>query len=182
MEFYKEIQLKNGENCILRNAKASDAEAFLHYFELAHGETDFLTTYPDESEHNVEETAERLRTTKESKTDIEICSIVCDTMVGSAGFNMIQDRDKTRHRAEFGISIVKEYWGLGIGRALTESCIACAREAGFLQLELEVVADNKNAISLYEACGFVEFGRNPRGFKNRQGNWQELVLMRLELD
>ena len=107
---------------------------------------------------------------------------ICNQLIGSAGNNMIHDRDKTRHRAGFGISIVKEYWGLGIGRALTESCIECAKKAGFLQLELDVVADNTTAIELYKRCGFVEFGRNPRGFKTREGNWQEVVLMRLELD
>lgn len=40
------------------------------------------------------------------------------------------------HRAEFGISIAKEFWGLGIGQALTAACIDCARKAGYAQLEL----------------------------------------------
>ena len=48
-------------------------------------------------------------------------------------------------------------------------------------MELEVVAGNENAIKLYQKYGFIEFGRNPRGFKTREGKWQELVLMRLEL-
>lgn len=47
-----------------------------------------------------------------------------------------------RHRAEFGISIAQEYWGLGIGRALMDACIECARKAGYVQLELNVVANN----------------------------------------
>ena len=29
-----------------------------------------------------------------------------------------------------GISILKEYWGLGLGKALSEACILCAKEAG----------------------------------------------------
>ena len=44
------------------------------------------------------------------------------------------------------------------------------------------MAENKNAIALYESVGFVEYGRNPRGFRSRRTGWQELVLMRLELD
>ncbi len=28
----------------------------------------------------------------------------------------------------------------------------------------------------------MEYGRNPRGFLTRDGRWQELVLMRLELE
>lgn len=48
------------------------------------------------------------------------------------------------------------------------------------QMELNVVAENTRAIIMYEAAGFVEFGRNPRGFKSRLSGYQELVYMRLE--
>ena len=102
--------------------------------------------------------------------------------MGSAGIEKIGTKEKMRHRASFGISIDREYWGLGIGRALLEACIECAREAGYRQLELDVVAENKRAISLYTDEGFVEYGRNPRGFRSRLTGWQEIVLMRLELD
>ena len=53
--------------------------------------------------------------------------------------------------------------------------------AGYIQLELDVVADNKRAITLYERAGFREYGRNPKGFRSKQSGFQELVLMRLEL-
>ena len=59
--------------------------------------------------------------------------------------------------------------------------IRIAKEAGYEQLELDAVADNKKAISLYEKAGFVEFGRNPKGFKSKFSGYQELVYMRLEL-
>ena len=72
--------------------------------------------------------------------------------------------------------------GMVIGAALTGACIDCAKEAGFRQLELEVVGDNETAVRLYKKYGFVEYGRNPRGFLTRDGRWQELVLMRLELE
>ena len=65
---------------------------------------------------------------------------------------------------------------------MTEACIACAKRAGYAQLELEAVAENKSAIALYESVGFTEYGRNPRGFRSRLTGWQELALMRLELD
>ena len=87
-----------------------------------------------------------------------------------------------KHRASFGISIDKAWWGLGIGRALTEACIECAKAAGYSQMELGVIADNKRALSLYRSVGFTEYGRNPRGFRTRDGRWQEDILMRLELD
>ena len=63
-----------------------------------------------------------------------------------------------------------------------EACIECARDAGFVQIELEVVAENKKARALYESVGFEEYGRNPKGFHSRLSGWQELVLMRLDLE
>ena len=65
---------------------------------------------------------------------------------------------------------------------MTEACIACARAAGYAQLELAAVAENEKALALYRSVGFTEFGRNPKGFRSRLSGWQELVLMRLELD
>ena len=56
------------------------------------------------------------------------------------------------------------------------------RQAGYAQLELGVVGDNEKALALYKSEGFVEYGRNPKGFRSRSSGWQELVLMRLELD
>ena len=76
----------------------------------------------------------------------------------------------------------RAYWGLGVGRALTKACIECARAAGYVQLELEAVAENKAALALYKSVGFAEYGRNPKGFRSRLTGWQELVLMRLELN
>lgn len=43
------------------------------------------------------------------------------------------------------------------------------------------MAKNVSAVRLYESVGFKEYGRNPRGFRAKTG-WQELILMRLELD
>ncbi|MCI6588835.1 MAG: GNAT family N-acetyltransferase, partial [Clostridiales bacterium] len=49
------------------------------------------------------------------------------------------------------------------------------------QLELTVVAENERAIALYRKAGFVEFGRNPRGFRSRTSGYQEIVHMLLAL-
>ena len=181
MFFYQPIQLKNGKKCILRNAEASDAVRHHAYFVQTHKETDFLLTYPDECKQKISVLERQLKETKRSGTDVEICAFIDGKLVGSAGNSLIRDCDKMRHRAEFGISIEKEYWGLGLGDALTKYCIECARKAGYIQLELDVVADNKRAIALYERAGFQEYGRNPKGFRSRQSGFQELVLMRLEL-
>ncbi len=182
MEYHREIELRDGRRCVLRNGTAEDARAALDSFNLTHAETDYLLTYPDEGGLTVEGEAQYLRERTESGDEIEILAEIGGSVVGSAGIGCVGSKEKLRHRAEFGISIERAYWGLGIGRALVEACIECARAAGYAQLELEVVADNERALALYQREGFVEYGRNPRGFRSRKTGWQELVLMRLELD
>ena len=181
MEYRKTITLKDGRECILRNGTESDGKAVLDNFILTHEQTDYLASYPDESETTPEEESEFLKNKTESPDEIEIMAEVGGAVAGLAGISSLGRKYKVRHRVDFGISVDRAYWGLGIGRALLEACIECARKAGYEQMELSVVAENPRAITMYEKAGFVEFGRNPRGFKSRISGDQEVVYMRLEL-
>lgn len=181
MEYNKTITLKDGRDCLLRNGTAADGAEVLAVFNQTHAETDYLLSYPDESSMTEAQESTYLAEAAASPNAIEICAVMDGKIVGTAGFSAVGSAEKLRHRAEFGIAILKEAWGLGIGRALTEACIECAKQAGYAQLELDVVAENASAIALYKKCGFAEYGRNPRGFCSRTAGWQELVLMWLEL-
>lgn len=181
MTYLESIQLKDGRTCILRNCTAKDSEAVLEIFRLTHAQTDMMLTYPEEMSFTVEQEGQFLQDRTDSPDEIEIMADVDGRVVGTAGIGCVSRREKLKHRAEFGIGIDEAFWGLGIGHALTKACIKCAKDAGYLQLELDVTAENERAMALYKSEGFVEFGRNPRGFRTRDGRWQELVLMRLEL-
>ena len=181
MEYTQMITLKNGVSCCLRNGTEQDAQAVLDNFLLTHAQTDYLLAYPDETQPSLLMETQFLKHKQESKNEIELVAVVDGAIVGMAGIDAIGSKAKLRHRAELGISIDRAFWGLGIGGALTAACIACARTAGYKQLELTVVAENARAIAMYEKAGFVEFGRNPMGFLSRNTGFQELVHMRLEL-
>lgn len=181
MTYHQKIILKNGKTAVLRNGTLADAEAALENFNLTHGETDDLLSYPDENSLTAAQEGAFLAEKTASKNEIEIIALVDGQIVGMAGIEALGTNYKVCHRAEFGIAIAKAYWGLGLGKAMTEACIACARQAGYRQLELNVVAGNEHASALYRKCGFVEYGRNPRGFNSRISGYQELVYMRLEL-
>ena len=131
-----------------------------------------MLTYPDENSFNAEQESQFLKEKAESEREIELIAIVDGVITGTAGIEAIGTKYKVRHRAEFGISVAKKYWGLGIGKALLASCIECAKAAGYSQLELNVVAENERAVSMYEQAGFVEFGRNPKGFCSRIAGFQ----------
>lgn len=182
MEYREIIVLKDGRTCVLRQGTAQDAEGVLHNFVLNHAQTDYLTTYPDEVTFTVEQEEKYLQGKADSPDEVELVAEVDGLIVGQAGIARVGRADKVKHRATFGISIDRDWWHLGIGKALTRACIELAKHAGYGQLELEAVADNARALALYEREGFMEYGRNPKGFCSRLTGWQELVLMRRELD
>ena len=181
MQYYKEVLLKNGRSSIIRNADGSDAAGVLHCFLRTHEETDNMLTYPEECSFSEADERDFLDRRAARDDSVELCAVVDGIIVGTAGFDSVGTQIKLHHRATFGIGILRNYWGLGLGRALTESCITLAKQAGYRQLELDVLADNHAAIGLYQRVGFVEFGRNPCGFRSREGEDQSLVLMRLPL-
>lgn len=181
MRYAKTVVLKGGVELLVRNAVASDARALRDVMQRTHGETDYLLSYPDEQSVDDEQEARSLVETERSDNEVELVAVVDGKIVGSAGVAAVGGRRKVLHRARFGISVLKDYWGLGIGRVLMEASIDCARRAGYTQLELEVVADNERALSLYRRVGFEEYGHNPRGYRSAAAGYQELVHMRLEL-
>ena len=181
MRHAKTVLLRGGVELLVRNAVASDARALRDIMQRTHAETDYLLSYPDEQSVDDEQEARSLEETERSGNEVELVAVVDGKIVGSAGVTAVGSRRKVAHRARFGISVLKDYWGMGIGRVLMEASIDCARQAGYTQLELEVVADNERAVSLYRCAGFEEYGRNPRGYRSEAVGYQELVYMRLEL-
>ena len=181
MKYEQTILLKNGKEAVIRNGDEPDGAAVFDVFNRTHGETDYLLTYPDENSFDPEQEAQFLKEKAISPNEIELVAIVDGKIAGTAGIESVGEKYKVKHRAEFGIGILKEYWGLGLGKALTKACIQCAIDAGYEQLELNVIAENERALSLYRSLGFVEYGRNPRGFNSKISGYQELVYMLLEL-
>ena len=174
MRYVAMVALTGGVELLVRNAVASDARALRETVRRT-------LSSPDEQGSDEEREARLLEEAERCGNQVELVAIVDGRIVGSAGVEAVGSRRKVAHRARFGISILKEYWGMGIGRVLTEACIDCARRAGYAQLELDVVADNERAVSLYRRAGFEECGRNPRGYWSSSTGFQELVHMRLEL-
>lgn len=181
MQFEKTVTLKNGQPCLLRTLTGEDAKITLDVFLRTHEQTDYMLTYADESVFTEEGEREFLQKYADSDNGVEMGAFIDGVLVGTGGFECVADHDKTRHRAECGLGIDRAYWGNGVGREILTACIELAKQAGFLQLELDAVAENERAIALYTRLGFCEYGRNPKGMRRRDGSFQELILMRLEL-
>ena len=109
MKFSKTVVLKDGRTCIIRNGTQQDAQGVWDNFVLTHGETEFLSTYPEEVTFTLEQEEAYLKQKEESNRDAALLAEVDGKVVGTAGVDSISAAEKTRHRAHFGISIAKAW-------------------------------------------------------------------------
>ena len=118
MKYNQKVITGSGTEVQIRNAEASDGAAVLENFNQTHAETDYLLSYPDENRFDAEQESRFLARKAESPQEIELLAVVNGRVVGTAGIDAVGTKYKVAHRAEFGISVDRAYWGLGVGRAL----------------------------------------------------------------
>ena len=105
MIYSKTVTLRDGRLCVLRNGTEPDAQGVLSNFILTHGQTEFLTTYPDETTLTVLQEKEYLKKKTENPREIELVAEVDGVITGTAGIGGVGSAEKTSHRASFGIGI-----------------------------------------------------------------------------
>lgn len=85
---------------------------------------------------------------------------------------------RRRHIAEFGISVAKEYRGLGLGFKLSSQILELAK-IKIPELEmitLSVYSENTIGQNMYKKLGFKEYGRLPEGVWYREKYIDEILM------
>lgn len=141
----------------IQSAQASDAEEFLSYMEQAQRETDFLLRTPDEFHLTVEDERRFIEDRLLDPKGLLLAARFNGVLVGSLGTNYTH-LVRYSHKISFGVSILKDYWGHGIGRKLIETLLEWADANGIVKVTLEVDTLNSRAIRLYHSMGFIEEG------------------------
>ena len=72
--------------------------------------------------------------------------------------------------------------GLHIGEQLVKDSLVMAARLGFRLMQFNaVVAANVHALHLYERLGFTQLGRIPQGFLMKDGHYEDIILLYIEL-
>ena len=172
--------LKDGRELTIRKATKDDAGEILEYLKLVGGESDNLTFGANGLGMTLEQEEEYVESKNNSKTSALLVGlvggrIVCDGSISAPTM------ERVAHIGEVGISVLKEFWGIGIGTCLMNEMIRFAKETGILEvLFLGVKAENTTAIALYKKLGFQEIGRFP-GFFKVSGKYYDEIMMILYL-
>ncbi len=146
---------KNGKNIIFRSIASEDAESFLQFRKQVPQDSTYTMQYVGMQYPSVEETAKRLALQQEDKIIINIGAFDSKKVIGFLNFRMpYPDHPWVQHTAHFGMMILKEYWGLGIGKKLLELQDIYANELGITRIEASVRTKNERGVKLYLQNGF----------------------------
>ena len=171
------LTLRDGRQCIVRSVEPEDAPLMLQYMKVMLGETPFLLRSPEEFDYTAEEEAAVLDGRKNNPRSLMLIVESEGRIIASADVCPYGSIMRVLHRAELGISVLKEYWRQGIGSALMERLIAFAVQCGYEQIELTVESKNRRAVALYMKYGFTVFGTRPHGLKYPDGSYDNDYLM-----
>ena len=153
---------------IIEKARPEDAEGVLEYLKTVGSETDNLTFGAEGLPISVEEEAAYISQIENSTGSIMLLAKDNGKIIADAGLNCLPRR--MSHRAELGISVLKEYWNKGIGSRLLGEIIDFTKANSIEIIDLQVRSDNAAAIHLYEKFGFEKIGTHPAFFKMGEEN------------
>ncbi|MCD3351729.1 GNAT family N-acetyltransferase [Clostridium botulinum] len=172
---------KNSSKIMIRKAVKEDSKVLIEYINKVGGESDFLTFGLGEYTRTVEEEESFIEDTLKKDNAYFIVAEDNEKIVGNLNFAGGL-RERNAHVGEFGVSVLKEYWGQGIGEKLINSLIKWSKESNIIRkINLKVREDNYGAIKLYKKLGFIKEGILTREFRVN-GEFFDAILMGLNID
>ena len=164
---------------VYREASKEDAKGLLLHICTVGGETDFLSFGMGAFNISEEREAKFIERFRTAKNDVMLVALDGDKVVGNAALES-ERIPRYSHRATLSVTVLKDYWGGGIGSELMVRLLEFAKSVGISVISLEVRSDNGRAIALYEKFGFEKIGVYKRYFKIGE-SFFDAVLMQILL-
>ena len=166
---------------IVREGNGEDANRVIQYIKRVASESDNLTFGEGEFNITIEEEARFIEASKKSKNGLFLIAECQGEIIGCLTFSG-GNRSRIEHYGEFGVTVLRKYWGLGVGKTLINYLIEWAKASGIIKkINLKVKSDNTKAIALYRKLGFVKEGTISRFFYYG-GKFYDVYVMGLEID
>ncbi len=171
------ITLPTGEEITFRLPKKQDVVQMMEYINTLSSEQTFILRQGDQLslKEETEYVASLLKNIA-NHTSVYVLAICNEKIIGSSGIDMREHAQK--HEGLFGISIAKEYRGIGIGRLLMQTVLdeAQAQLSQLRIITLGVFGQNTIGRNMYEKFGFKEYGWLPEGIV-RKGVYDDHIFM-----
>ncbi|HWS31067.1 MAG TPA: GNAT family protein [Clostridia bacterium] len=174
-----EYTLRDGRTLVISRAQKESAAEMLAFLSAVGKETDFLLN-DGTVRFTLEQEEEFLDKNAKDPLGGIFIGRVDGELAGSFGLST-QPRERVRHNTTVGITVLKKFWGLGVGSAFFAYMFGFARETDVTKnLTLGVRADNERGLALYKKFGFTEIGRHKNAIFVK-GVYYDEILMDAEL-
>ncbi|KXY34509.1 GNAT family acetyltransferase [Bacillus cereus] len=166
----------NGLTYTVRSAAETDAEQLSEIRVQIDGETENMDREAGEG------FIDKIGFQKIVKTDSEEMKnlfLVVEVHNRIVGFSRCEGSNLKRlsHKVEFGVCILREFWGYGMGKSLLQQSIQWADENEVKKISLQVLETNEKAIQLYKKLGLEVEGILKNDKKLSDGKYYNTVVM-----
>lgn len=166
----------NGLTYTVRSAVQTDAEQLSEIRVQIDGETENMDREAGEG------FIDKIGFQKIVKTDSEEMKnlfLVVEVHNRIVGFSRCEGSNLKRlsHKVEFGVCILREFWGYGMGKSLFQQSIQWADENEVKKISLQVLETNEKAIKLYKKLGLEVEGILKNDKKLSDGKYYNTVVM-----
>lgn len=166
----------NGLVYTVRSAAETDAEQLSEIRVQIDGETENMDREAGEGFIDKIGFQKIIKTDSDETKNLFLVAEVHNRIVGFSrckGSNL----KRLSHKVEFGVCILKEFWGYRMGKSLLQQSIHWADENEIKKISLQVLETNEKAIQLYKKLGFEIEGILKNDKKLSDEKYYNTVLM-----
>lgn len=158
------FRTKNGRIVTIRHCTKEDIDSFLQFQPRIAEETNH-TLQIIGREPSREGLQKAWQTAAEDPVALRLGAFCDGQMIAQLGlyYDSESPHPWTSHIASFGMMIVKDFWGEGIGRRLLETMEAHARTCGVTRIQALVRVKNERGVRLYTRMGYEIEGTRRQG-------------------
>ncbi|WP_034756849.1 GNAT family N-acetyltransferase [Rossellomorea vietnamensis] len=161
---------------IIRSANVDDAQKLSEVRLQVDGETENMDR--EKGEAYIDEAGFKQIIIEDTESPQNLF-LVCEVGERIAGFSRCEGKSLKRiaHKVEFGVGVLKEFWGYGIGKNLLKESTRWADDNGIKKITLNVLETNEKAIMLYKNNGFEVEGVLKSDKLLSDGRYYDTVVM-----
>ncbi|WP_407268554.1 GNAT family N-acetyltransferase [Radiobacillus sp. PE A8.2] len=165
-----------GLHFAVRSALEKDAEQLSTVRWKIDGETENLDRVQGEAYIDEAGFKQLIYEDTESARNLFLVAEVNERIVG---FSRCEGSELQRftHKVEFGVCVLKEYWGYGIGENLLQQSLDWADAVVVKKVTLKVLETNQKAINLYKKYGFEVEGILKKDKILSDGKYYNTIMM-----
>ena len=140
---------------IFRHCTVNDIDAFLEYQPTLARETTHMLQIPGRVPERTKIQA-AWEASLHDPVELMLGVFVDSRMVAQLGFHYERQPPHpwTRHMGKFGMGILQEFWGEGLGRRMLEIMEEHAKPLGITRIEAQVRTRNERGVKLYTRMGY----------------------------